>query len=144
MNAYHLTCTGALFCSMQIIIAPCRPWLSSMDSRSNSRSMNIPPAHFRSVFSEFMARTQIDPPQILRGSLPASNNEAVLALGSNNRDALMLTAATRFLPVWFGSSNMARQLEVSKRGPVATLDPALKMREMSYRLATATGSNDAK
>jgi hypothetical protein len=48
-----------------------------------------PPPHFHAVFAEFVAQIQIDPPKILRGSLPPSKLEAVVAFASKNRDALM-------------------------------------------------------
>ena len=52
-----------------------------------------PPSHFHAVFAEFVAQIQIDPPLILRGSLPPSKLEAVVAFASKNRDALMRTWA---------------------------------------------------
>lgn len=45
-----------------------------------------PPPHFHAVFAEFVAQIQIDPPRILRGSLPQSKLEAVLAFASKNSD----------------------------------------------------------
>jgi len=47
-----------------------------------------PPPHFHAVFAEFAAQIQIDPPQVLRGSLPQAKLAAVLDWTRKNRDAL--------------------------------------------------------
>jgi len=46
-----------------------------------------PPPHFHAVFAEFVAQIQIDPPRILKGSLPLLKSDAVLTFASKNRDA---------------------------------------------------------
>ncbi|WP_036263507.1 DUF4160 domain-containing protein [Methylocapsa aurea] len=48
-----------------------------------------PPPHFHAVFAEFVAQIQIDPPKVLRGSLPPTKFAAVLAWAARNRDELM-------------------------------------------------------
>jgi hypothetical protein len=48
-----------------------------------------PPPHFHAVFAEFVAQIRIDPPLVLRGSLPPRKLDAVIAWASDNRDALM-------------------------------------------------------
>ncbi|WOJ90575.1 DUF4160 domain-containing protein [Methylocapsa polymorpha] len=47
-----------------------------------------PPPHFHAVFAEFTAQIQIDPSQVLRGSLPQAKLAAVLDWTRKNRDAL--------------------------------------------------------
>lgn len=48
-----------------------------------------PPPHFHATFAEFVAQIQIDPPLVMRGSLPPTKLGAVLSWASSNRDALM-------------------------------------------------------
>jgi Domain of unknown function (DUF4160) len=48
-----------------------------------------PPPHFHAVFAEYVAQIQIDPTQVLRGSLPPAKFPAVLAWASKNRVGLM-------------------------------------------------------
>ena len=48
-----------------------------------------PPPHFHAVHAEFVAQIRIDPPLVLRGSLPQNKLKAVLAWASGNRDGLM-------------------------------------------------------
>ncbi len=48
-----------------------------------------PPPHFHATFAEFVAQIQIDPPRVMRGSLPPTKVGAVLSWASSNREALM-------------------------------------------------------
>ena len=48
-----------------------------------------PPPHFHAVFAEFVAQVRIDPPAVLRGSLPQAKLRAVMAWTLSNRDGLM-------------------------------------------------------
>ncbi len=48
-----------------------------------------PPPHFHAVFAEFVAQIRIDPPGILRGSLPQAKLKAVMTRTLSNRDGLM-------------------------------------------------------
>ncbi len=48
-----------------------------------------PPPHFHAVFAEFVAQICIDPPKVLRGSLPQSKLNTVLTWTAGNRDGLM-------------------------------------------------------
>jgi len=48
-----------------------------------------PPPHFHAVFAEFVAQIQIDPTQVLRGSLPRAKLAGVLDWASKNRVGLM-------------------------------------------------------
>lgn len=48
-----------------------------------------PPPHFHAVFAEFAAQIRIAPPEVLRGSLPASKLKAVLSWAKENREGLM-------------------------------------------------------
>ncbi len=49
--------------------------------------MSIHPRIF--IFAEFVAQIQIDPPLVLRGALPSSKLDMIMAWASNNRDGLM-------------------------------------------------------
>jgi hypothetical protein len=48
-----------------------------------------PPPHFHAVFAEFAAQIQIDPPRIVRGSLPPAKLAAVLDWAAQNYGGLM-------------------------------------------------------
>lgn len=48
-----------------------------------------PPPHFHAVFAEFAAQIRIAPPELLRGSLPATKLKAVLSWAGRNREGLM-------------------------------------------------------
>ncbi|WGJ13079.1 DUF4160 domain-containing protein [Methylocapsa sp. D3K7] len=48
-----------------------------------------PPPHFHAVFAESVAQIQIDPTQVLRGSLPPAKLSMVLAWAAKNRAGLM-------------------------------------------------------
>ena len=48
-----------------------------------------PPPHFHAVFAEFVAQIRIDPPTVLRGSLPQGKLKTVMTWTGSNRDALM-------------------------------------------------------
>ncbi|MCI0734880.1 MAG: DUF4160 domain-containing protein [Beijerinckiaceae bacterium] len=48
-----------------------------------------PPPHFHAIFAESVAQVQIDPPQILRGSLPPAKLTTVLHWASRNVAGLM-------------------------------------------------------
>jgi len=48
-----------------------------------------PPPHFHAVFAEFAAQIRIAPPELLRGSLPATKLKAVLTWAGRNREGLM-------------------------------------------------------
>ncbi|HEY4847338.1 MAG TPA: DUF4160 domain-containing protein [Methylocella sp.] len=48
-----------------------------------------PPPHFHAVFGECMAQIQIDPTQVLRGSLPPAKLATVLVWAPKNRAGLM-------------------------------------------------------
>jgi hypothetical protein len=48
-----------------------------------------PPPHFHAVFAERVAQIQIDPTQVLRGSLPPAELATVLGWASKNRAGLM-------------------------------------------------------
>jgi hypothetical protein len=48
-----------------------------------------PPPHFHAVFAESAAQVQIDPTQVLRGSLPPAKLSAVLVWASKNRAGLL-------------------------------------------------------
>ena len=48
-----------------------------------------PPTHFHAVFAEFADQIRIAPPEVLRGSLPATKLKAVLSWASRNREGLM-------------------------------------------------------
>jgi hypothetical protein len=50
-----------------------------------------PPPHFHAVFAEFTAQIQIDPPLVLRGSLPQNKLEAVMTWTFSSREGLMHT-----------------------------------------------------
>jgi hypothetical protein len=52
-----------------------------------------PPPHFHAVFAEFVAQIRINPPMVLRGSLPQSKLKAVMGWTFSNRDGLMLAWA---------------------------------------------------
>jgi len=47
------------------------------------------PPHFHAVFAEFVVQIQIDPLQVLRGSLPPAKLQVVLAWAEKNNDKLM-------------------------------------------------------
>ncbi len=48
-----------------------------------------PPPHFHAVSAEFAAQIEIEPPKVLRGSLPATKLRAVLTWAAENREGLM-------------------------------------------------------
>ena len=48
-----------------------------------------PPPHFHAVFAEFVAQIRIDPPTVVRGSLPHAKLKTVMVWASSHRDALM-------------------------------------------------------
>ena len=48
-----------------------------------------PPPHFHAVFAEFVAQIQIEPPSVLKGSLPQRKLDAVMAWTSAHHDGLM-------------------------------------------------------
>jgi hypothetical protein len=48
-----------------------------------------PPPHFHAVFAEFVAQIRIDPPMVLRGSLPQNKLKPVLEWTSGQREGLM-------------------------------------------------------
>jgi hypothetical protein len=48
-----------------------------------------PPPHFHAVFAEFVAQVRITPPEVLRGSLPATKLRAVLTWAAQNHDGLL-------------------------------------------------------
>jgi hypothetical protein len=48
-----------------------------------------PPPHFHAVFAEFVAQIRIDPPSVLKGSLPRSKMISVLDWAGEHRDGLM-------------------------------------------------------
>jgi hypothetical protein len=48
-----------------------------------------PPPHFHAVYAEFVAQIRIDPPEVLRGSLPATKLRSVLSWAAEHRDGLM-------------------------------------------------------
>ena len=52
-----------------------------------------PPPHFHAVFAEFVAQIRINPPTVLRGSLPQSKLKAVMEWTFSNRNGLMLAWA---------------------------------------------------